>query len=52
MSREILGELDEAGIPVASTTFAIVDLPTVKVVKDGEDGEDAEDGEDGEGTGK
>jgi small-conductance mechanosensitive channel len=52
MSREILGELDEAGIPVASTTFAIVDLPTVKVVKDGEDGEDGEDAEDGEGTGK
>ncbi len=35
MSRHILAGLDEAGIPIASTTYSIVGVPTVRV--DGSD---------------
>jgi hypothetical protein len=31
MSRDILAALDEAGIGIASATFAIVELPEVRI---------------------
>jgi small-conductance mechanosensitive channel len=35
MSREILSELERAGIGIASTTFEITGLPTLHIARDG-----------------
>ncbi len=35
MSREVLGQLDEAGIGLASATFEVVGLPPLRVSSEG-----------------